>query len=63
MEPAMWGSATINPKSALFRLMDVLKGNNIKIIDAVKVALNIDVNFKRITENPRTATARNKTNW
>jgi len=63
IEPAIWGSATINPKSRLFELIDMLKGNKRKIMDAVKMALKMEFNFKKITENPRTATTRNKTNW
>ena len=59
----MWGSATINPKSRLFELIDILNGNKIKIMDAFKMALKREGNFKKMTENPRTATARNKTNW
>ena len=33
------------------------------IMDAVKAALNIDGNFKKITEKPRTATTRYKIIW
>jgi hypothetical protein len=63
IEPATWGTATIKPKSRLLEVMKMLKGNKRKTMDAVKIALTMEFNFKKITDNPRTVTTRNNANW
>ena len=63
IEPATWGTATIKPKSRLLGVMKMLKGNNRKTMDAVRMALTMEFNFRKITDNPRTATTRNNANW
>jgi len=62
IEPAMCGNATINPKRKLLKLRYVLKGNKIKIMVAVNIALKGDDNLKNITENPNTAATRKRLN-
>ncbi|MHA1839223.1 MAG: hypothetical protein ACTSYO_04600 [Candidatus Ranarchaeia archaeon] len=63
IEPATWGTTTIKPKSRLLGVMKILKGNNRKTMDAVRMALTMEFNFRKITDNPRTATTRNNANW
>jgi len=63
IEPATWGTATIKPKSRFLEVMKMLKGNNRKTMDAVRMALTMEFNFRKIIDNPRTATTRNNANW
>ena len=62
IDPPTWGSATIRPKSTVFRSGKAAKGNRLQMRKAFRQALSVDCMLTKTTATATVAEIRNTKN-